>query len=49
MRGLKKRDSPLISGYQLYHNYVRPHMSLNRKTPAELCGIEIKGETNGKR
>ena len=34
----------LISGYQLYHNYVRPHMALEGKTPAELCGIEIKGD-----
>ena len=44
VRGLKKRDSPLISGYQIYHNYVRPHMSLEGKTPAEMCGIKIKGK-----
>lgn len=25
------------------HNYVRPHMSLQNKTPAEACGITIKG------
>jgi transposase-like protein len=43
VRGLKKDDSPLIDGYQIYHNYVRPHMGLDGKTPAELCGIEIKG------
>ena len=43
VRGLKKRDSPLISGYQIYHNYVRPHMALEGKTPAEKCGIQIKG------
>ena len=42
-RGLKKMDSPLIDGYQLYHNYVRPHMSLENKTPAEACGITIQG------
>lgn len=44
VRGLKKRDSPLISGYQIYHNYVRPHMALEGKTPAEKCGIEIQGD-----
>jgi len=43
-RGLKKDDSPLIDDYQLYHNYVRPHMSLENKTPAEACGITIQGE-----
>jgi len=44
MRGLKKPDTPIISGYQIYHNYVRPHEALNGKTPAELCGIVVKGE-----
>lgn len=34
----------LISGYQIYHNYVRPHMSLDRKTPAEVCGINTQGK-----
>ena len=33
-----------IDGYQLYHNYIRPHMSLDGKTPAEACGIEIQGD-----
>lgn len=44
MRGLKKEDSPLISGYQIYHNYFRPHMALDGKTPAEKCGIKIEGK-----
>lgn len=43
VRGLKKDDSPLIDGYQIYHNYVRPHMALDGKTSAEKCGIEVKG------
>ncbi len=42
-RGLKKNNSPLISGYQIYHNYVRPHMSLDNQTPADRAGIIIKG------
>ena len=44
----KKDDSPLIDGYQIYHNYVRPHMGLDGKTPAEACGIEIKGNNKWK-
>ncbi len=44
MRGLKKTDSPAIKGYQLYHNFVRPHEALDGKTPAEACGIKVEGE-----
>lgn len=44
MRGLKKKDTSILSGYQIYHNYIRPHESLDGKTPAEACGIEIKGD-----
>jgi len=44
MRGIKKKDTPILTGYQIYHNYFRPHMGLNGKTPAEACGIEIEGE-----
>lgn len=44
VRGLKKKDSPLLKGYQLYHNYVRPHMALNGDTPADRCGIAIMGD-----
>jgi len=40
----QKIDSPLITGYQMYHNYLRSHMALDGKTPAEKCGIEIKGD-----
>ena len=44
MRGLKKSDTPIISGYKIFHNYVRPHMGLNGQTPAEASGIKIEGE-----
>lgn len=44
MRGLERKDSPILAGYQIYHNYVRPHMALKGKTPAEVAGIEIKGK-----
>jgi transposase-like protein len=48
MRGLKKDDTPILQGYQLYHNYIRPHEGLNGKTPAEACGIQIQGENKWK-
>lgn len=44
MRGIKKDNSPVISGYQIYHNYIRPHMGLDGKTPADKAGIKIEGE-----
>ena len=44
MRSLKNPDTPIIAGMQLYHNFVRPHMGLDGKTPADLAGIEVQGE-----
>jgi transposase-like protein len=47
-RGLKRKRTPLLQGYQIYHNYVRPHLALDGKTPAEACGITIKGKDKWK-
>jgi hypothetical protein len=44
MRGLKKVDTPILSGHQLFHNYIRPHEGLEGKTPAEACGITVQGK-----
>jgi putative transposase len=44
MRGLKKIDTPIIKGYKIFHNYVRPHEGLAGKTPAEASGIVVEGE-----
>jgi transposase-like protein len=44
MRGLKKTDTPILKGYQLFHNYIREHEGLDRKTPSEACGIKIEGK-----
>ncbi|HET6458782.1 MAG TPA: hypothetical protein VFG24_07895 [Nitrosopumilaceae archaeon] len=44
MRGIKKDDSVMFDGYQMYHNYLRPHMALDGKTPADKAGIEIQGD-----
>jgi putative transposase len=43
MRGLKRKRTPVIAGYQIYHNYIRPHESLDGKTTAEAAGIQIEG------
>jgi transposase InsO family protein len=44
MRTLKRADTPILSGYQIYHNYIRPHEALNGQTPADRAGIEVKGK-----
>lgn len=44
MRGLKKKETPILKGYQIYHNYIREHEALQGKTPAEIAGIKIEGK-----
>ncbi len=49
MRGLDHDESAqkLIDGKRLNYNYLRPHQSLNGKTPAEKAGIDLQlGETD---
>ena len=41
--GLKDEYSMFIRGHQLYYNFIRPHESLNGKTPSEEAGITIEG------
>jgi putative transposase len=43
-RNLKSVNSPVLKGIQLYHNYIRPHISLDGKTPSEMAGIKVNGE-----
>jgi len=43
MRGLKVSETAILKGYQIYHNFVRPHMGLEGKTPAEAAGITVDG------
>ena len=42
MRGLKNIESAhdFISGWLVHYNYLRPHMALDDKTPAEVAGID---------
>jgi putative transposase len=44
MWGLKNVDTPILIGYQIYHNYMRPHEALDGGTPAERWDIKIEGE-----
>ena len=43
MRTLEKADTPILTGMQIFHNYVRPHMALDGQTPTDRAGIEIQG------
>ena len=36
------KKQQFLTGYQIFHNYARPHEGLVNKTPAELCGIKIE-------
>ena len=42
-RGLKREDSAILSGLQVYHNHVRPHLALEGRTPGEAAGIHVEG------
>lgn len=45
VRGLKTKHTAetMMEGYRVYYNFIRPHMALNGKTPAEKSQIaELK-------
>lgn len=44
MRGIKNVDTPILKGYQLYHNHFREHEGLDGRTPGEVAGIKIEGK-----
>lgn len=44
MRTLEKPDTEILSGMQIYHNYIRPHEALNGQTPSEAAGIKVEGK-----
>jgi transposase-like protein/ssDNA-binding Zn-finger/Zn-ribbon topoisomerase 1 len=43
-RNLKDQTPLIIEGLRNYYNMIRPHSSLNGKTPSEACGIKVEGE-----
>jgi len=42
MRSLKNNNSEIVDGFRIYYNFIRPHMALDGKTPAEVAGIKLK-------
>jgi len=46
MRGLKGEETVriLLEGWVVHYNYVRKHQTLKGKTPAQVCGIELKND-----
>ncbi len=52
MGGLDNEQSAIrmIEGQRIYCNYLRPHMALNGKTPAEVAGLNMElAKTSGNR
>ena len=44
MRSLKKDNSSIIVGVQIYYNLIMPHMGLGGDTPADRAGIKVEGD-----
>ena len=49
MRGLKSFESTksLLEGFTIHYNYVRPHQSLNGKTPAQAARTQAPSTWKG--
>ncbi|HID16797.1 TPA: hypothetical protein EYP26_00730 [Candidatus Bathyarchaeota archaeon] len=46
LRGMKVDGTPIIEGFDIYYNFIRPHMSLNGETPAERTNINLNLDQN---
>jgi len=46
MRGLDRDETAQIiaDGMRIHHNFIRPHMSLDGKTPAQIAGLDLQLE-----
>jgi putative transposase len=44
MRGLGNNGSSetVLEGFKIYYNFIRPHMGLNGKTPAEAADLPLQ-------
>lgn len=42
-RGWKSKKSAVAEGMRLQYNFVKPHMALEGKTPAQAAGLDVKG------
>ena len=42
-RGWKTVKTPLAEGNRIQYNFVKPHMALEGKTPAQVAGLDVGG------
>ena len=42
LRGIKDEETPIIDGQRVYYSFIRPHMGLEGKTPAEMAGLDLQ-------
>lgn len=42
-RGWKTGKTSIAEGQRIHYNFVKPHMGLEGKTPAENAGLDVKG------
>lgn len=40
---LKIENTPILEGYRIYYNFIKPHESLDGKTPSDVAGITVEG------
>jgi hypothetical protein len=43
-RGWKTGRTPLAEGNRIQYNFVKPHIALKGKTPAQAAGLHIAGK-----
>jgi len=43
---MKVNHTPIREGFDIYYNFIRPHMALNDKTPAEKAGLSLNLDQN---
>ena len=41
MRSMKEETQTIADGLRNYYNFIRPHQSLDGKTPAEMAKIDL--------
>ena len=48
MRGLGNNGSApgVLEGFKIYYNFIRPHMGLNGRTPAEAANLPLQLRDN---
>lgn len=44
---LSLRATPILRGYQIFHNYIKEYEGSKGETPAQAFGIAIEGKNKG--